>query len=251
MAASPVRLAPRRIVQVLAALVTLLVVASVIVQTVRFATGDDRLYGLVFMFSLGAENNPAAYYSTLALFFTAALLAVIGRASAEDSAIAPGYWLALAAVFVFLSADEMLGFHERLIEPVRSGLNLTGSFYYAWVIPYGAALLIFAAFYVRFLIVLPRRTAMSFVLAGALFVSGAIGLEMVGGSLASGLGTQNAGYVAVQTLEEMLEMVGILIFIHALLEYADQQFGGLRLDVSSRLPVGSQQPRTPQDAPFG
>ena len=47
-------------------------------------------------------------------------------------------------------------------------------------------------------------------------------------------GSANPVYVSIQTIEEVLEMVGILVFISALLGYADSRFGGLRLEISTR-----------------
>ncbi|MGD2045225.1 MAG: hypothetical protein PVJ80_06830 [Gemmatimonadota bacterium] len=205
----------------------------VTVQVFRFLTGDDRLFGLVYMFSLGAETNVPAFYATFSLLFTALLLAAVGVASRGDGSVGTMYWLGLAVVFLFLSMDEMLGFHERLSEPLRSELGTSGLLYYAWVIPYGLGVLGLAAVYLRFLARLPRQTSVRFIGAGILFVSGAIGAEMVGGWVSEQYGNANVGFVAIQTIEEVLEMVGILVFISAILEYSERQFNGLRLYVSS------------------
>jgi len=224
----------RRVTQWLGVTVAALVVAQVTVQALRFLTGNDRLFGLVYMFSLGAETNFPTFYATFSLLFTAVLLAWVASSSAGgDPGSGKGYWLGLAVVFAFLSTDEMIGFHERLIGPVRSLLGTSDLFFYAWVIPYGVAVLLFAGAYTRFLIRLPRRTAVLFVLAGVVFVTGAIGLEMVGGWYSEEHGNANPAYVTIQTIEELLEMVGVLIFITAILEYADQSFGGLKVRVSS------------------
>lgn len=234
-----IRLPPKSIMRFLSAIVVGLVVAHTTVQVLRFVTGNDRLYGLVYMFSLGAEMNVPAFYATFSLFFTAMLLAAVGSSSRGDSNVGMTYWLGLTTVFVVLSMDEMLGFHERLSDPVSSRLGASGVFFYAWVIPYGLAVLAFAGLYARFLLRLPRQTAVKFVLAGIVFVAGSIGAEMVGGWYSEQYGNAAPVYVAIQTIEEVLEMVGILIFISALLEYADQRFGGVRLHVSSGKGAGT------------
>ena len=102
------------------------------------------------------------------------------------------------------------------------------------MIPYGVAVVVFGLIYWRFLYRLPRRTALGFVLAGGLFVTGAIGAEMVGGWYLEQHGSATPLYVAIQTVEEALEMVGILVFISSMLGYADQRLGGLKLHVSSQ-----------------
>jgi len=228
-----IRLSPRSIMRCLYAIVAALVAAHVTVETVRFITGDDRLHGFVYMFSLAAETNVPAFYATFSLLLVALLLAAVGRASRGDPDLAPVYWFVLSAIFVFLSADEMLAIHERLSDPVRAALGTSGLLFYAWVIPYGLALLVLAPLLVRFLTRLPRQTAVTFVLAGILYVAGAVGAEMVGGWYSERHGNGNPVYVSIQTIEEVLEMVGILVFISAILEYVDRRPGGLHLYISS------------------
>ena len=58
--------------------------------------------------------------------------------------------------------------------------------------------------------------------AGAIFVGGAIGVEMLGGHWFVTQGRDNVTYVALQTLEETMEMMGIVVFIYALAEYLDE-----------------------------
>jgi hypothetical protein len=61
------------------------------------------------------------------------------------------------------------------------------------------------------------------------FVFGALGMEMVGGAYFDSHGSQNVTYVALQTVEEILEMVGIIVFIHALAEYGVAKFGRMSM----------------------
>ena len=52
-----------------------------------------------------------------------------------------------------------------------------------------------------------------------LFVTGALGLELVGGALVERFGFDDIRYFAVATLEELLEMIGIAVFLFALMDY--------------------------------
>ena len=137
--------------------------------------------------------------------------------------------MGLAATFLFLSIDEMLGFHERLIEPTRSVLNASGLLFYAWVVPYAVGVVVFLAVYLRFLFRLPRRTAVLFVIAGAIFVGGAIGMEMLGGLCFEVSGSKNLLYVGLQTIEEILEMAGIVVFMYAIADWMVTRFGGVEI----------------------
>jgi len=61
---------------------------------------------------------------------------------------------------------------------------------------------------------LPARTRTLFLIAGAVYVSGAVVLEMAGGAYASTHGTDLA-YGALASVEEVLEMAGIVVMLYA------------------------------------
>ncbi|MCP3919754.1 MAG: hypothetical protein GY711_29825 [bacterium] len=228
-----ITITPKRLTTVFALAVLCVLLAHGVIQTVRFTTGDPRVFGLVAFLSVGADTNIPTFYSAFAILFCAVLLAAIGLAARKDERTASAYWFGLAAIFVFMSMDEMLMLHEHLSEPLRSAFDLPGYLYYAWVIPYVIGIAVFLAVYVRFLTSLPRRTAVLFVIAGATFVAGAVGFEMIGGHLYQDKGSDNIAYVAVQTVEEALEMAGIVIFIHALGDYIAVHFGQLGLHIGA------------------
>ncbi len=216
---------PVLLARAFAAVASGFVVIHLVMQTIRFATGNDGLFGLLNAFSLGSDTGIPAYYSALAILFCAVLASLIATGTARRSDPDLRHWIGLAAVFVFLSIDEMLSYHEKLIEPTRNALNTSGILFYAWVIPYGAAGLLFLAIYVPFLRRLPPRIARLFLVAGGVYVCGAIGIEMLGGTVVESEGSGNVSSVAYQTIEESLEMAGIIIFIFALAEHAVVRFG--------------------------
>lgn len=225
-----------------ASVAALLVVIHVIAQIVRFSTGDDRLFGLVYLFALGAESNVPTLYSALSLLTCAALLALIGAAAASRQGAMRSYWIGLAAIFVFLGADEIIGIHERLIEPVRAALGTRGALHYAWVVPYGIATLMIGLLYCRFLRSIARRSALLFIAAGAIFVTGALGFEMIGGLIFEESGDRSLSYIVVQSVEEALEMCGIVLFIYALEDYIARELGGVELGIASRVEPSQSKP---------
>jgi len=229
----PLTLTPKRLLITFSAMAGSLIAMHCLVQIVRFSTGNERVYGLVYAFSLGADGNIPTYYSSLALLFCSLLLLFIAVVRHDAQKIRPGYWFGLAAIFLFLSIDEMLMVHEKLIEPMKALLNVSGIFNYAWVIPYGFGLLAFSAIYFRFLFRLPARTAIFFAIAGTIFVSGAIGLEMIGGWSKELHGTASITYVLIQSVEEIFEIVGIIIFIFALSDYIAEHVKDTSLTISS------------------
>ncbi|NER04564.1 MAG: hypothetical protein F6K17_19100, partial [Okeania sp. SIO3C4] len=90
-------------------------------------------------------------------------------------------------------------------------LNATGIFYYTWVIP-GLILVLTVLFiYLKFLQSLPRKIKYLFFLAGIFYVGGGIGMEMIGGYYAYLYDTKNFFYEILVTIEEFLEMLGVVV----------------------------------------
>lgn len=197
----------------------------------------DDVYNLTRLFNFSDEKNIPTLFSSLGLIFCAALLTVIAVIQKRLRS-AHLLWSGLAVVFLFLSIDEFASLHERLTLPMRESLDASGFLYFSWVVPYGVALVGFGLLYLRFLTRLPRRTMVLFLISGLIYVTGAMGLEMLGGWRAEAYGSDDLIYLAMVTAEELLEMVGIAIFIYALLSYIAEHLGDLRITTRAR--VGSE-----------
>jgi len=130
-----------------------------------------------------------------------------------------------------LSIDEISSLHERLIKPVRENLGTSGLLFSAWVIPYGLALILFVAGYLKFLLQLPKKIMYLFCISGAVFVAGAIGLELFEGHHYERHGSIDLTFAVFYTVEEFLEMFGIVLFIYTLLAYIETEFGPLKITV--------------------
>lgn len=170
-------------------------------------------------FSVDNESNFPALSSALALLFCSVLLAAITYIKKLDKVRYSRHWQGLALVFFYLAIDEAGQLHERVIDPLRSYLKVSGIFFFTWVIPAAIILIIFGLTYLKFMLHLPASTRHLFIMAGAFYVGGALGIELIGGYHASQWGMNNFPYHVIATVEEALEMLGITIFIHALLEH--------------------------------
>jgi uncharacterized BrkB/YihY/UPF0761 family membrane protein len=134
------------------------------------------------------------------------------------------HWLGLSFVFVFLALDEMIQIHEQFTAPIRNLFNLTGVLYYAWFIPYVFVLIILAIAYFKFMMRLPKHILKLFILAGFLFVFGAVIIEAMSGLYYEKYGVYSHTYYLMVTFEELLEMSGSVIFLYALLHYISDSF---------------------------
>jgi hypothetical protein len=131
------------------------------------------------------------------------------------------HWAALSAGFLFMAFDETVSLHERLIEPVRLllGEENLGIWYFAWVVPAILLVLAIALVFLRFFVSLPPKVRRWFLIAAALYLGAAVGFELLEGRHVEIYGKENITYMTLATIEEGLEMAGVIIFIKILLEY--------------------------------
>lgn len=207
----------------------LLVAANISMQAYRLIAHQEHVVGLA-MISLDGENNLPALFSTLLLFCASLTLALIAVLERRHEGIDVSKWAMLAAGFMLMTLDEDLSFHELLIAPLRTllGGQHLGIFFFAWVIPGFALVAAVGAFFLRFLFRLPRRTAIAFVISAAIYLGGALGVELVEGWWREAHGHRNLTYHLLVSLEEGMEMTGIIAFIHALLNYIAKRYGEVR-----------------------
>lgn len=212
------RIVPKRFFSYNLLLLSILFIGNLAGIILTYKFNHDYVYGLVPLFSFDREMNVPTIYSALAILFASSLLIFIGKKSKLGNQPYVS-WFALGGIFIFLALDETFIIHENLIVPVREQFNTSGLFFYAWVIPYGMAVILFLGIFSKFLLNLPRQSLILFVSAGVIFVTGAIGFELLGGKHAEVHGRDNIEYTAYYTIEESLEMIGIALFNFSLLKH--------------------------------
>jgi hypothetical protein len=219
----------RRLAAVLAGVVTVLALAYVLLLVARHGFDHDRVLGLARLFDLDGEGNIPAWFSSVTLFFPAVLLAIIGWAELRRRASYAWHWLFLAVIFAGLSLDEAVGLHELSMVPIRNALHTRGVLYFAWVIPGACFVAAIGIAYFRFVRALPPRSRLGMLLAGCLYVGGALGMELVGGALTSA-GLKESVYYSLSVLtEETLEMSGVVVFIRVLASHLARELPEVRV----------------------
>lgn len=170
-------------------------------------------------FNVDGEENFPTLYSALTLLFSSILLAIIAYDRKIKINRYASKWQLLSGIFLFISLDELTSLHENLVKPLRRYFNFSGFLHFGWVLPIGILVVILAISFIKFLLHLPLKVRVLFIVAGAVYVFGALGMEIIGGKYANVYGQENFTYQIFTTLEEFLEMTGIIIFINALLYY--------------------------------
>lgn len=178
----------------------------------RLKLKDTR--GALPLFSLSYEQNLPTFYTCALLLFCALLLALIASSERKKASAYVHHWRFLALGFLYIAFDELVSIHEGL-----GFFKLSGLLYFSWVIPAAIVVAFVGLAYLRFLLQLPKRSRIIFLAAGALYVLGAVGMELPLGYWTSHHGSDNLGYALIDWTEETLEMLGLTLFAPALIEY--------------------------------
>lgn len=169
--------------------------------------------------ALDSELTIPAFYSSLVMLAAIGVMLVIAWAAREAGQPDRGRWLLLALIFAAMAVDESASLHETLMTPIRETFGLTGLFFYAWVVPAGIGVALIGLYYLPFLFRLKRSSAVLIVLAGAVYLSGALGIEMLGGAIDSAGEKSSPLFSLVMVIEEGCELWGLTLLFFALVRH--------------------------------
>lgn len=201
-------------------------------QFSTYFLGHNSVYDLIPLFNINIEKNIPSLYTFIVWLFCSLLLALISIVKHKQRAEYVRYWAMLSLIFLYLAFDEFFSIHEMLEEALHAEYDLKGYLRFAWVIPYGIAFIIFSSLYLRFVLSLPPFTKNLFFLSAIVFISGAIGVEMIGANYYDQFGNKNITYSLIVTVEEFLELSGLILFIYTLTSYIDRSLNGLVLTIT-------------------
>jgi hypothetical protein len=215
---------PRKIALTLGLIAVCLCIISVIgeyITTLHLDDDkDDTLIAVLDTFSVNAEQSVPTWYSVVNLLVASLVTAWIAWAKRVQRAPYARHWTGLALIFLYLSLDEGAVIHELFSEPLQLAFNTSGYLNFAWLLVGVPLVLLFALVYLRFLWHLPPQTRLLVILAGGLYVGGAVFVEALSANqLALDGDEYTFAYLVLGTIEELCEMLGVIVFIYAMLAY--------------------------------
>lgn len=191
-----------------------------------FASGHDQVLGLAALFDLNQEAAVPTFFAVAALG-AAALTAAAVTGATPQLRLKVG-WMFAALCLAFMAIDEGVGLHDRLAIPLQQRLGTTDFLFIGWLPVYIALVVLAGMVFVPLARALPRRTAVRLVVAGAVFLGCAMGIEMIesrmmyaasGGAALSTLDFHSfgwrPGYIVWVTIEETGEMLAVALALRA------------------------------------
>ncbi|MEO1015624.1 MAG: hypothetical protein AAFX08_10600 [Pseudomonadota bacterium] len=215
----------------LCAAIAALAVLSLLGLIFEFGLGRDHVKGFVPMFRLSMERNVPTVFSTLLLFSLSGVLFLVGEGARARKDSRAAQWRALAVIALLLAFDEGGHIHELLDEEtawIEWLIEPSGAFAWPWVIAYACLTVAVSLFFLPLFLSLPTRYRVIFGTAAALFVSGALGLDMLEAQ-AFDAGRSPLLIEALCSLEEVMEMSAVAIALCGLAAYAEETFGWRRV----------------------
>jgi hypothetical protein len=208
---------PRKLLQPLVGFTFILTIFSLIsiveIWDVRF-----RVLRLLFDFN---DHITISTWYALILFLIAAVFAgSIAWDHTERGRPFTRHWGYLAIVFVLMCVDEFTNLHNRILTNVGDSMGGgDGVFHYAWIIPGLMIVAGFALFFLPFFIRMPPTPRNGIVGGLAIFVAGAVGIEMITGWVLTNHDVAEWLFRLLYNVEELTEKIGMCIVIWGLAHY--------------------------------
>ncbi len=217
-----------------------LVVAGLLVEWWKYVVLGPR-GELVYFLGLSYEKNLPTWYVSSLLLTCSFLLALIALATWKKRAPYVWAWGMLSAGFAYISLDEATTIHENW----SKYFDYDGVLYFGWVIPAGILVATLGLILARFLVALPRETRWKFLASGAIYVGGAVGVELLLGYWTDIAGRKNLIYGLIDWVEESMELLGVTLFCVALVEYIRDHVGAIRVSIHPPEPTVARQQQSP------
>ncbi len=217
----------------------LFLAADVLMQVLFFKTYLSSNESLAWLFHLDREHNVPSIYSTLKLVLAA--VAIYGCVKIDEKRQVGRMhlnhlWLILGTIVLFMAMDEFFAIHERAdyfiwdLYLTWPALEQLGGYGWPWTVAGMVLVLVVgipATYYTYRAFSNQRNLFFLLVLAGAMFIGAAIGLEDLGVYLDNFYAGE--GTTAVMMLEEFLEMCSVTLVIFIFMRYR-----GVRTLISTR-----------------
>jgi hypothetical protein len=231
-------ISPKTLPKFLGLTVVSLTVVNITIQYSIYGLGYDYPTGLARLFVFGIHGTIPKWFASANLLLSALLLATIAWAKNSEGDAYRHHWSCLALIFCALSLEESAGFHHLASAPLRSALRLdgTGVLHFPWVLLGMILVPIIALAFCRFFYYLPAKDRSLFLLAAILYVGGALGMKILRGPYNSAYGVDNMTGAMLKTVEESCQMIGIVVFIYALLSYIAAHLKEVHVYIEDRQP---------------
>ena len=191
---------------------------GLLVEVWHARSHGDIIEALLPKLSLSYEANLPTWLSSSLLLACAVTAGAIAAARPPW----PRHWWGIVGVLAWMSLDEAAELHEHL-----GGLIAAhGIFYFDWTIPAAGVVALLAVIYGPFVRALTATTRDRLLIAAAVYLAGALVMELPLGWWTEHYGSEGLGYGLIDWIEESLEMIGAVLALVALVAHYQEHRRG-------------------------
>lgn len=216
--AQPRRVWPAELGCLLGAYAVLLI-GNVLAFVVRQADAEHVANKALVKFDFDEEAVLPAWFSATLLLLCGLLALGIWkqtRARVSDA----WRWCVAGVLLVAMSADESTSIHEMLGQGVNLILPTSGLLHFAWLLLALPLLLAAVVVFLPWLWRQPASLRWGLLLWTGVYFMGCIGFEMISGPIAETQGLESPAFFVAYTIEESLEMFGLIGVLLVLRAYS-------------------------------
>ena len=210
------------IITTLVIIAIVLAILGIAITAYEWSLGVNNTYWVLQageLFNLTHEGNIPTWYSSILLFSSCILAGLIACSKAYNKEKWVWHWRAFSLLFLYLTLDEASAIHEIFTAPMREIFGVGGYLHFAWLIVGVPVAIIVGTFFLPFVLHLPRHTKMSTVASAIVYLGGAVVVEAISANVYYLNEGTSLLFTAIGTVEELLEMLGVIILIYGLLTY--------------------------------
>lgn len=183
---------------------------------------NSEIWRLYRYFNVATESNLPAFYSSFILGLAGYILCIIALKKIRRNANFSFQWFCLSIIFFYLAIDELLALHENLGGLATKFLGEENLIFQDWAYAGIVLVVLFILLFWSFFNHLPPGHKLRFFMSAALYIGGALGVEIIGSIYVMRNGIQDIPFFLFTTVEETLEMVGVIYFINTLMIYLEE-----------------------------
>jgi hypothetical protein len=184
---------------------------GLVIEVAHARASGELVDALLPKLSLSYEGNLPTWFSSSLLL----VCAIVAGAIASAQPPWHRHWWGITAILAWMSLDEAAELHEHL----GGRIGTTGLLYFDWVIPAAGVVAIIAVIYWPFVRALAPATRTRLVIAAAIYLGGALVMELPLGWWTEQRGMEGLGYGLIDWIEETMEMIGAVLALVALVAH--------------------------------
>ncbi|MBR9825702.1 MAG: hypothetical protein GYB36_07855 [Alphaproteobacteria bacterium] len=211
---------PARIETIIKQILIALCLGNAFALVLLHGAGIEDGWGVVTLLHLDREQNLPTLFSVLLLLGASLLAGLSAHRSIPGGWLHRGWWIVSTAL-ALMAIDEFASIHERVDAAMRFYLGTENLPYAAWPIPYLIIVILAGITLWRWFFSLQFKQALGLVIAGTIYLSGAVGIELIAGEYIAQIDPDHLGHPDLTrdlfaTVEETAELCGLYLLIRTL-----------------------------------